>query len=428
MNLFKEKNLFSRLTVILLCIMPFYVFLKVFFEHRLWLDKFWMVLKEIPIILLFLTLAFYHIRDKKLPKFDILDYSIFAYFAYWIGITLINGHWLNYIVYWWRYDFLFFWVFLIFKHSKDYLQYNVKQLIKIFFLSGLVSLFLWLMVKFILDEEYLTVFGYSHYISNWTYNGSIPNYHGLENSGIRRFQGLLEWPNAMGYFLIVLSASFLYLQRKKNQYYVYLFSFAFLYLVLLTYSRSALLWIISAWGLLFLLNIKYIYSHYKKYFLAASVALICFTGVLGFVFQEKIYNAIIRPSSTAGHIERMAIWVDRFLEKPLGSWLATSGPAYRNVYPEKTSREHEEYYIPESWFVQQLTEWWIIYFTLFCFIFLLMLIRIYPKSKVMFAALIAVLVMNVFLHIFESTHMSYAFFLLLWVLYASGKKWKILWK
>jgi hypothetical protein len=58
---------------------------------------------------------------------------------------------------------------------------------------------------------------------------------------------------------------------------------------------------------LFLLNIKYIYSHYKKYFLAASVALICFTGVLGFVFQEKIYNAIIRPSSTAGHIERMAI-------------------------------------------------------------------------------------------------------------------------
>lgn len=428
MKFLKEKNLFSKLTVFLLCIMPFYVFLKVFFEHKLGFDKFWMLLKEVPIVLLFGTLSYYYIRDKKLPKFDILDYSIFTYFAYGIGITLLNGHGINYIVYWGRYDFLFFWVFLIFKHSKEYLQYSFKELVKIFFLSGLVSLFLGLMIKFIMDEEYLTVFWYSHYISNWTYNWSIPNYHWLENSWIRRFQGLLEWPNAMWYFLIVLSACFLYLQRKKNQYYVYLFSFAFLYLVLLTYSRSALLWIISAGGLLFLLNIKYIYNHYKKYFLAATVALICFTWILWFVFQEKIYNAVIRPSSTAWHIERMAIWVDRFLEKPLGSWLATSGPAYRNVYPEKNTREFEEYYIPESWFVQQLTEWGIIYFTLFCLIFLLILIRIYPKSKVMFAALIAVLVMNVFLHIFESTHMSYAFFLLLWVLYASGKKWKILWK
>ncbi len=178
----------------------------------------------------------------------------------------------------------------------------------------------------------------------------------------------------------------------------------------------------SAWGLIFLLNIKYIYKNFKKYLIAGVISGLVFTGIIGFVFQEKIYNAVIRPSSTAGHIERMAIWVERFLEKPLGSWLSTSGPAYRNVYPDKTSRADEEYYIPESWFVQQLTEGWIIYFSLFCFIFLLMLIKIYPRSKTIFWALIAVLVMNVFLHIFESTHMSYAFFLLLWVICASKKR------
>jgi uncharacterized membrane protein len=58
-----------------------------------------MLLKEVPIVLLFGTLSYYYIRDKKLPKFDILDYSIFAYFAYGIGITLLNGHGINYIVY-----------------------------------------------------------------------------------------------------------------------------------------------------------------------------------------------------------------------------------------------------------------------------------------------------------------------------------------
>jgi hypothetical protein len=51
------------------------------------------------------------------------------------------------------------------------------------------------------------------------------------------------------------------------------------------------------------------------------------------------------------------------------------------------------------------------------------LLKTYKKSPMIFWWLIAVLIMNVFLHIFESTHLSYVFFLILWIIiYENNKK------
>jgi len=48
--------------------------------------------------------------------------------------------------------------------------------------------------------------------------------------------------------------------------------------------------------------------------------------------------------------------LDRFIEHPFGQGLASSGPAYRSIYTDKSSKEDEKYFIPESWFIQQLVE------------------------------------------------------------------------
>ncbi|MCP4522798.1 MAG: O-antigen ligase family protein [Candidatus Gracilibacteria bacterium] len=273
-----------------------------------------------------------------------------------------------------------------------------------------------------LGESSLIFFGFSDYASNWTFTGSVPTYHGLDASGIKRFQGLLEGPNAMGYFLIVYAALILHLQKVKLQFHNVLFVFFILWLVLLTYSRSAMLGIGVAGASLFLFHIKYIYRNVKKYILPLLLTLSIVIGSIGFIFQEKIYNVVVRPGSTTGHFERMEVGIQRFLEQPMGAGLATSGPAYRNVYPEKISREDELYYIPESWFIQQLTEGGFIYFSLFLLIFIIILWKLSKKSPIMMGALIAVLIMNVFLHIFESTHMSSAFFLLLAIILYQNKK------
>lgn len=420
----KNWNLLTLLTVIFTVLMPFYVIIKVLFEHKLGISHFGFLIKELLIVVIGLLIIFQFIKNKKLPKIELLDIFIVLYFLYWIWITLYQWLSIEHIIYWWRYDFLFLGVFLLYKHWAEFLQISSKKIIKFFLLAASVSIFLWLMVKFMLWESSLIYFGFSDYASNWTFTWSIPTYHWLEASWIKRFQGLLEWPNAMGYFLIVYSALFLHIQRKKVQFHNVLFLILMLWLVLITYSRSALLWIWVAWVSLFILNIKFIYYSVRKYILPILLLFITIFGSIAYVFQEKIYHAVIRPGSTTGHFERMEIGINRYQDNIFWAWLATSGPAFRNVYPEKTSRLDEEYYIPESWFIQQLTEWGFIYFSLFILIFLTLLLKTYKKSPMIFGALVAVLIMNVFLHIFESTHLSYVFFLILWVIiYENNKKY-----
>ncbi len=73
-------------------------------------------------------------------------------------------------------------------------------------------------------------------------------------------------------------------------------------------------------------------------------------------------QAIIgREGSTKGHMERMIIGVERFIEQPLGQGLGSSGPAYRHVMnlegeSRKSIEETDVFYIPESWYIQQFVE------------------------------------------------------------------------
>lgn len=420
-------NLFSILTKFLVIFLPFYVIIKVFFEYKLWINYFWFFIKELVIVALFLSLVYEFIKKKIKPKFELLDYLIFAYFWYWILITLINWYWLNSIIFGWRYDFIFLVVFLILRHWKQFLKINTAELFKSFIFSWTIALFLWIMIKFILWEETLVFFGYNYYVANWSFSWSIPIYHWVENSWIRRFQWLLDWPNQMWFFLILFSWIVLHLTKRKMEFHMILVYIILFWLVLFTYSRSALLWIFSALWFIFLLNIKTLFKTYKKQMLLALVWLSVIMWIFLTVYERKIHNIFIRAASTAGHFERMEIWINKFLEKPFGHWLATSGPAYRSVFTDKNSKEDEKEFIPESWFIQQLVEWWFIYFLLFISILWIILKRLYKVSIPMFWALFAILVINVFLHIFEATYLSILLFIFIGILLSKNYKesWEI---
>lgn len=410
-----KTNLFTILTKFLVIILPFYVLIKVFFEYKLFITNFWFFVKEFIIVLLLLSMIYEFIKIKKFPKFEILDYLIFLYFIYWIAITFINWLWLNSIIYWARYDYMFFVVFLIYRHSKQFLQISVQKILLIFIYSASVALLFSILLKFRIWEDALLLLWFTDYISNWTFNWSIPIYHWLENSWIKRFQGIFDWPSAMWFFLILYSYIFVFLQKKKSELYIYLFWIILFIFLFLTYSRSALLWVGSSLWIMILLNIKNIYVHYKKQLILVIIFWIIFTWFFWVIYKEKISNIVLRKSSTTGHFDRMQIWINRFLEKPFWSWLAESWPAYRNIYPDKQTKDDELYYIPESWFVQQLTEWWIIYFILFISIFWIILKKLFFKSKTIFALLLAILIMNVFLHIFEATYLSILLFIFIWL-------------
>jgi len=417
--IFKKQNLFTLLTKFLVIILPFYVLIKVFFEHKLGIIMFGFLIKELVLVLLIFSLAYEYYKQKKLPQLEILDYLIFAYIGYGIVITLMNGLWFDSIIYGWRYDYMFFLVFLIYKHGQQFLKVSTKKLLLVFTYSASISLLFSILIKFRIGEDALLVFGFTDYVSNWTYQGWIPIYHWLENSWIRRFSGILDSPNNMGFFLILYSAILLYLQKKKWEFYVY-FGMSFLFILLiLTYSRSALLGVFTATWILFLLNIKYLYKHYKKPFIIWIISIILLTWIFSYVFQDKVKNIVLRTSSTKWHFDRMAIGMDRFTEKPFWSWLGEAGPAYRSIHPAlETSKEIEEYYIPESWFIQQLIEWGIIYFILFISILWIILRRLFQVSHIIFWLFIAILIMNIFLHVFEATYLSILLFIFIGLLYS----------
>lgn len=416
MKFLEKTNLFTILTKFLVIILPFYVIIKVFFDVKLWMPLFGFFIKEFIVVLLFLILWFYYIRDKVKPDFDILDYLIFGYIWYGILITLINWLWFNAIFYWWRYDFIFLVVFFIFRHSKKYLKISFNNLIKLFLISAWSSLILWVFFKFVFWEEALQLFWYSIYVADWSFKWWIPIYHWVEGSWIRRFQGILDSPNAMAFFLIIFSWLFAHLNRKNLIYHINLVLIFLFILLILTYSRSALLWVILWIWIIFLLNLKDVYKKYKKHLMWIFIIFIIFSSIFFNLFRDKIDNIFLREGSTKWHFDRMEVWVDRFLEKPFWEWLATAWPWYRKIYPEKVSKKEELYYIPESWFIQQLVEWWFIYFSLFISICIIILIKTYKKSEPIFWALIWVLIMNIFLHTFEATYLSILFFIFIGLL------------
>lgn len=409
-------NLFSILTKIFVVIIPFYVIIKVFFEYKLGISYFWLFIKELVIISLFFSLIYEFIKSKKIPKFDILDYLIFWYFIYWILITFINWLWFDSVFYGWRYDFMFLFVLLIFRHWAEFLKIKFNDLFKFFIISGSIALFLWLFVKFIIWEEVLVLFGYNYYVANWAFSWSIPIYHWVEASGIRRFQWLLDWPNQMAFFLLLFWWVVLHITKKKFDFHMFFIYFILFSLILLTYSRSALLALIFSISFILILNLKTIFRYYKKIFILWILWFFSILWVFWFVFKEKIEGVFFRKASTWAHYERMEIWLDRFIEHPFGQGLASSGPAYRSIYTDKSSKEDEKYFIPESWFIQQLVEGWIVYFLLFISILWIILFKLYFISVSMFWVLSWVLVMSFFLHILEATYLSSLLFLFIWLL------------
>lgn len=134
-------------------------------------------------------------------------------------------------------------------------------------------------------------------------------------------------------------------------------------------------------------------------------------------YQSTIDSIILRAGSSRGHFDRVMIGVHRFTQAPLGSGLATSGPAYRYVTPElkqaKTPEEEkkiEDQYIPESWYVQQLVEGGIIGFCLFLAITIGLLMGLARRNAPLFVAFAALAIMNVFLHSYESVYLSLLLF------------------
>lgn len=449
------------LIYILVGLLPWSVIISVFGTYQLEIGGI-RFFKEVLVVLI-TGLYLYDVWKKKTKiQLDTIDYATIGYICVLLWISLIKSTPIQGIIYGVRYDAAFFVVLLVFRQALSLWGITFQSLAKVFLLSGGVMLVMSFLIRYVFGEMILTLFGFSDHVSVWTEGGPPPIYHGIAGAAVVRFQGMLEGPNQMAFFLLTYIGTYLaVMARYKSYRFLNVVLVGLLvFLLLLTYSRSGYIWFLVG-SLVVMVSI---FSHkmkqrkqaWKKLFslkktLVTLVIVLIAGSALTLQFGNKFTAIFERRGSTSGHFERMYLGFLRFSKNPLWQWLASAGPASRALYEvnevpitaEPSDKNiativrtlkarnkdfiynSETYYIPESWYIQQLIEGGILWF----FFFLSVIVGILAQirfSPYMLAAFVGVLMMNIFLHSFESMHSSFALFILCAPLIAHKiqNKWK----
>jgi hypothetical protein len=414
-------QIFEYLFRALLWILPFHVLISVFVEHKLWLSLF--TLYKEGMLAVMAAIIIWRVITKKLTlKLEWLDWAILAYMGYLIFITLWYPFPLEHIIYGGRYNFEFLGAFLILRFGAGLLQQRFAYYLRILVISASAALVLGILVRWIFGEQILVHFGFSAFLSNWNFGGSIPIYHGIEGANVRRFQGIFDGPNPAGFFILLyLGLLATYFRSAKKYYYLLSLWVCVLVLVLLyTYSRSAVLGLLGGGIAMGLVLARTLYTHHRKLVLSLIPILFILGGAFYLKFEGTIHTIILREGSTKGHYDRAVTGIKRAIDRPQGSGLASAGPAYRFVkQPEEgeslfegANKVSEDYYIPESWFIQQAVEGGIIGFGLFVFIFCSIALGLARTNIPLFGSFIGIGVMNCFLHSYESLYISLLLFMI----------------
>lgn len=243
-------------------------------------------------------------RKKYRPHFDKIDASIGIYILTLIAISIGTGTSLTGFIYGLRYDAEFLIAFVFFRQIIPLWDIRFWQIGKIFILSGGLMLAGSLLIRYVFGEVFLTIFGFSGQVSVWDGAGPPPIYHGIPGASIVRFQGMLEGPNQMAFFLLVYMGTYISLFSRFRKY-RFINSVVLLLLVFLmsqTYSRSGLLGILTGSVILIAYtfadkirrgHFRLRHINWKK--LSTTVVLVLVAGTLAvFQFGPKFTEVITR--------------------------------------------------------------------------------------------------------------------------------------
>lgn len=409
---------------VLIVILPFMTFLSVFTSQKLGIPGV-SFLKEWLLFVMLLCLFVLYIQWKTKIQWTRYDLLIWAYIFLLSCITLFTTG-ISGLIYGGRYDFEFLVTFFIVFHGFSLLSKPASYYVKLFLISGGIALFLGMLLKWPLSEDILLYFGYSGNPSNWQFGSAVPIFHGVEWANIRRFQGLFDGPNTMGAFLLLYIGVFVYYFRNYKAWHFVIggIVLVFAMCIIYTYSRSALLGFISGVWIIILFSARYLYKNFPKQTLALFIIALMGIGGIFLQYGGNVNAIIERGWSSKWHAERMLIGFKRFVAHPLGQWLGSAGPGYRYAlhleWKDRTEIEEMDVnYIPESWYIQQFIEWGVLGGILFLLVMGFILFWLLRVHVVLFGMFISLLVMNFFLHTFESSMLVLSLFIIVGLYLAS---------
>ncbi len=351
-----------------------------------------------------------------------------------VGISLIKGKGMYDIFVGIKYGLLYLFIFLSSTYigyiwnKKDSKMLNSSQsytgkscilkyisFLKYLLIATLIGWFLRQGLKFIRPDLFLHI-GYGPF-NDFKFWVKPPIYYLTWYKGTPRRQGIFSWPNNYGYFLIAFLPMVIFLCKEKingikkailtnkkiiiNSIIIILWLLA----ILLTLSRTAFIgWIVG----LAIMNIQRI-RKYKK--LSIGIGIVLLAGLVGL--------SILKWASTLGHIKAKFGSIKYVIQQPSGYGLWTSGPAVN----------YNGTILPENYFIQLMLDIGTLGFLLRV-VMIIQITRLAKKIQQSFKKItaslddqkiylirrwlniwrICLLVMGMFLHVFEDSMINYLFF------------------
>jgi len=342
-------------------------------------------------------------------------------FSLWI--SFLNGQSLTNMMIGIKYGFFYLIVFL----TASFVWYcgikkiNMKEIswFQYLLIWIVVIGFLWQILKIIRPEMFMNIW-YGKF-DDFYFGANPPIYYLTGFEWTTRWQWIFAGPNNYGYFLIAFLPLVLLwwntgIKKLKNIFKNPISNINFLYLglwilaILMTLSRSAIL----GMALIFVLLAKDWIKKNKK--AAMIIWIILVLGIAGL--------SVLKWSSTVWHIQAKFAYIWEIVNNPLWHGLGTSGPAVH----------HEGTMLPENYFMQVMLDigtLWFIFWAVVIFQILLVFKNIENKFKsekidqdqelvflqwrrlYMWRSIL--LVIWLFLHVFEDSMLNYIFFVVFWL-------------
>ncbi len=385
-------------------------------------DGLWLLFFVIIAIANFSTIKSY-LRTWKRPRMTLIFIMIFG-----VAISFAKGKSIFDMFVGIKYGLLYLFIFLsstcigyIWSAKKSWIVHHESSINK--FLKFLKYLLIFTMVgwflrqglKFIWPDLFLHI-GYGPF-NDFQFWAKPPIYYLTWYKWTPRRQGIFSWPNNYGYFLIAFLPAVIYFCREKfegikklaltNKKIIINISVIILWIlaILLTLSRTAYIgWIVG----LAVINIQRIRKHKK---IAGGILIIIIAGLVGL--------SVLKWQSTLGHIKAKFGSIQYVIDQPSWYGLGTSGPAVH----------HNGTILPENYYLQLMLDIGTIGFLIWiALIFQIMQIAKKIQQKIKNITLdvnnhtiylirqglnigrIALLVMGMFLHVFEDSMINYLFF------------------
>jgi hypothetical protein len=342
-----------------------------------------------------------------------------------VGISLLKGKWMYDIFVGIKYGLLYLLIFLsatfIGRLCSEKKINNFLNFLKYLLITTLIAGFLRQGLKFIRPDLFLHI-GYGPF-NDFKFGIKPPIYYLTWYQWTPRRQGIFSWPNNYGYFLIAfLPAIFFFLKQRftnikelfkanKTTIINSIILVAWILAIVLTLSRTAFIgWIVG----LAVMNIQRIRKHKK---ISLGIGIVLLAWLVGL--------SILKWASTLWHIKAKFWSIQYVIDQPSGYGLGTSGPAVN----------HNGTILPENYYIQLMLDIGTVGFILRTLV-ILQITRLAKKIQISFKKIqantsnqiiylirrwlniwrVSLLIMWLFLHVFEDSMINYLFFVSWWIL------------